>query len=286
MSFHLLSIDVGIRNLAFCLFSRDSAQEHLRIKKWDVVDLTTEETLKCSLCNQNAKFQKNGVCYCAKHAKKTSWQVPKPEHKPRALAKHKVAKLQEMMESLGLVLEFTGKKKPTKATMVQAIQEHLSEHFLDFVNTTNASTINLVKVGRNLKAQFEPVFRDVTHLNVVAIENQIGPDAVRMKTLQGMLAQYFIMSHMQVDDIRDISSANKLKACEKEHKNTYKNRKQLSVARCLERMNEPTSPFHEHLAMFRSHEKRDDLADCFMQGVWVLDGIPTILEDEQINSCS
>ena len=53
-------------------------------------------------------------------------------------------------------------------------------------------------------------FTDITH---VVIENQLSPIANRMKTIQGMLAQYFIMIDENID-IQFISSSNKLKQFE------------------------------------------------------------------------
>ena len=46
----ILSIDVGIKNLAFCLFDKD---EHFKVTKWDIVNLTEEECLKCSFVEKN-----------------------------------------------------------------------------------------------------------------------------------------------------------------------------------------------------------------------------------------
>lgn len=296
MSFHLLSIDVGIRNLGFCMFSRSSADSPFVIAKWDVTDLCLEESRKCDTpgCKQVAKFgkaceavpplEKCEVCYCAKHAKQQKrWLVPKPEHKPTSLAKRKVAELQALMEEFGLVVDApvpqdaptktTRKKtppkpnKPTKAQMVNTITAHLRDHYLDFADTTNATTIPMVEVGSHLKSQFDLIFRDVTRLDAIVIENQIGPLANRMKTLQGMIAQYFIMTDIEVGLIEGVSSVHKLKAYEKERKGTYKNRKQLGVTICLERMGE----FNADVVRFQGHKKKDDLADCFLQGVWYLE---------------
>ena len=55
------------------------------------------------------------------------------------------------------------------------------------------------------------MFKDsLGDIDRVIIENQISPIANRMKTVQGMLSQYFLMSNDKLD-IEFISSINKLK---------------------------------------------------------------------------
>ena len=56
----------------------------------------------------------------------------------------------------------------------------------------------------------------------VIIENQIGPLAIRMKTIQGMIVQYFIMSNLNVEHIEFISASNKLKDCDVKDKEKYR----------------------------------------------------------------
>jgi DNA-directed RNA polymerase subunit L len=42
----LISIDVGIKNLAFCLFSKnEDTNDQFIIKKWDIIDISEEEGL-------------------------------------------------------------------------------------------------------------------------------------------------------------------------------------------------------------------------------------------------
>jgi hypothetical protein len=64
----ILSIDVGIKNLAFCLFNIEN--NNCDIEKWDVLNLCTWEKEKCDECNNNALYEKNNTLYCTKHAKK------------------------------------------------------------------------------------------------------------------------------------------------------------------------------------------------------------------------
>ena len=103
-------------------------------------------------------------------------------------------------------------------------------------------------------------------IDIVLIENQMGKIATRMKTIQGMIAQYFIMKN--VNDIHFISASNKLKDYISK-KTTYSERKHKGIEICEELLiNNET--FGTHLDMFHKHKKKDDLADCFLQGLWYL----------------
>ena len=50
----VLSIDVGIKNLALCLFNVESKEKY-EIGKWDVVSLCNEKVVNCS-CGKPAKY--------------------------------------------------------------------------------------------------------------------------------------------------------------------------------------------------------------------------------------
>jgi hypothetical protein len=103
----------------------------------------------------------------------------------------------------------------------------------------------------------------------VIIENQIGPLAIRMKTIQGMLVQYFVMCPVEVKHVEFISASNKLKDCDIKDKSKYSDRKKLGIAKCLETIS-TNSNFSSNLDYFNAHKKKDDLADSFLQGLWFL----------------
>ncbi len=64
------------------------------------------------------------------------------------------------------------------------------------IKTKSANDTDLVCIGKNMKKLLNeiPGIEDITH---VIIENQISTIATRMKTIQGMCAQYFIMKCSQ-----------------------------------------------------------------------------------------
>ena len=67
----ILSIDVGIKNLAFCLFEKIdlSDKNDFTITKWDTVNISEQESHNCialdknGLCNKPAKFTKENQCF-------------------------------------------------------------------------------------------------------------------------------------------------------------------------------------------------------------------------------
>jgi hypothetical protein len=268
----ILSIDVGIKNLAFCLFEKTSASDHFNITKWDVVNISEEETLICCheeknvICNKPAKFSKDDKCFCLKHSKKQQFQIPTSELKPSYINKQKVQILYDIADKYKIAYD----KPITKPGLVSLINKYISQTCFKEVKTTNASTIDLIKIGLNMKIKFNNLFANEGEIDYVIIENQISPIANRMKTIQGMIVQYFIMSNIKVVSFEFISASNKLKDCVIPGvKTSYTNRKKLGVARCLEIIsNDPK--FNEKVNYFNTHKKKDDLADSFLQGMWFI----------------
>ena len=267
----ILSIDVGIKNLAFCLFEKAQDSVHFNITKWDVVDISEEETLTCCYevnnitCDKPAKFSKDDKCFCLKHAKKQQYQIPTTELKPSFINKQKIQKLYDIADKYNILY-----KKPTKKLdLVSVINQHVIQTCFKEVHATNASKLDLIKIGLNLKTRFNHLFSDENTIDYVIIENQISPIANRMKTIQGMIVQYFIMSNIKVNKYDFISASNKLKDCTIEDKTSYTNRKKLGIAKCLEIIsNDPR--FNEKTAFFKTHKKKDDLSDSFLQGMWFI----------------
>ena len=56
---------------------------------------------------------------------------------------------------------------------------------------------------------------------------------------------------------------------EKPEKMDYKQRKKLGVQTCLEMVNSDFR-FKDWETFFAKHNKKDDLSDCFLQGIWYI----------------
>ncbi|MFY7731194.1 MAG: hypothetical protein ACOVRN_16875 [Flavobacterium sp.] len=266
---NLLSIDVGIKNLALCLFVKDPDADHVRVAKWDVLNIAEHDApLLCQVaeCGKPAKFTKLDTCFCVKHAKKQSYQIPTLEQKTAFVAKQKLAVLHEIADKYGIVYD----SKSKKVDLVQRIHAHFQTIYFDAIQPVKAGEVDLYHLGVNMQHKLDAFFGGmVDRLDYVIIENQIGPLAIRMKTLQGMLVQYFVMSPIDVAHVEFISASNKLKDCDAKDKEKYSDRKKLGVSRCSGILTQDYR-FSEHQAFFSGHKKKDDLADAFLQGLWYI----------------
>jgi len=154
-------------------------------------------------------------------------------------------------------------------------------------NYTYAHDLDLITYGRNLTKHLDvilyPCNSNNTPIDMMIIENQISTLASRMKTLQGMITQYFIMK--EVPQIEFISASCKLKlftdsATTQEDidgdelivdASTYADRKKSGIAVCRslgEISRKYNSDYAKWMTVFETHKKKDDLADCFLQGLW------------------
>ena len=102
-------------------------------------------------------------------------------------------------------------KNIKKADLINIIHDYIHNTCFEEVVVTKASNIDLITIGINITTYFNALFSEEDQIDYVIIENQISPIANRMKTIQGMIAQYFIMSDVSVEHIEFVSSINKLK---------------------------------------------------------------------------
>jgi hypothetical protein len=308
---HLVSFDVGIKNLAYCTFA---IQNQWQISGWTCANLLNMNAQEANdaycehwipskkkadapkLCGKRAKWRlpeanrpNVSECFCETHAKmQTQWIIPKKQHQTSRINKLKLAELQREYATI-FPTESVMHKKSELAERIIAHYAAVCFQNADAhtVKSVSASHIDLITIGRAIKRQLDsdPAIEGTTH---VIIENQISTIATRMKTIQGMIAQYFIMRFGDAVQIEFVSSHNKLKGFSVEKATegaSYKANKSDGIAICR-RFFAANTEMADWLPEFERSKKRDDLADCFLQGVWYLktNKLISYAEDLKINS--
>tara|TARA_B100001063_G_C16272274_1_gene315056 strand:- start:35 stop:514 length:480 start_codon:yes stop_codon:yes gene_type:complete len=143
------------------------------------------------------------------------------------------------------------------------IEKYIETNFFDRITSILTKNISMTQFGISIKEKIYNEFKDFD-IGLLLIENQIGPLALRMKTLQGMIMQHFIEN--DVYNIKEISAHNKLKLFINK-KTNYNERKKLSIE-YTRKIIEANKENYSWLEYFNEHKKKDDLADSFLQGLW------------------
>lgn len=293
----ILSIDVGIKNLAYCLMetlsdnktkeTKDNKSLQKIVKntdtsiiQWDVINLCGEIP-KCSIdkCNKPSKYvnqtnQDNIEYLCLTHSKKSGLIIPSANLSLKKLKKMKLVDLNKIVSEYSIIPS-NESSKMKKEDVYKTIIEYMEKHMLSAVSTISANDFDLVNLGIAMKNAFDKELDNhIKTIDCIIIENQISPIANRMKTLQGMIAQYFIMNNKTKIDF--ISAANKLKGhvdLFETDISTYNARKKESINVMNTILNEmsDTDKYNEKwINHFKNHKKKDDLADAYLQGNWYL----------------
>lgn len=309
--YKIISFDVGIKNMAYCILSvnTSSEKEHpFEIVDWNVLNLIEREPTTENPCCQvlsHKKGQPEKPCtkpakykimdsvdttsthfFCEKHAKSANnkYIIPTERFSSSQLKKMDLDQLNSLLQKYTLSIS------QTKKSAIENLETYFTKNTMELINKKkkSANEMDLILLGKHMMVALDanPHTIGLTH---VIIENQISPIANRMKTVQGMLAQYFIM-RVPGSNIEFISSANKLKTFiskkeQGEKSGEYKQHKRDGIFYTDQVLqhNQFISCWHSH---FDSSKKKDDLADAFLQGLWYLINKKIIItaENLKINS--
>jgi len=353
MSKTIISFDIGIKNLAYCIFV---VGEKTSVLKWNIVNLIQPDNSQPKQAQSNCTCIKAGkkkvpetVCgkkgaytdasgtsiFCAIHAKNQGTCngkiIPCKEMSMSTIKSLKLDDLKTFCKTHLIAFADSDKKPDICAKAEAAIKARTLVPIK--VVKQNANHVHLVEIGKQIRMQLDEVLKvqrtdgsegsegsegplKGIKVDIVILENQISPIAGRMNTIQGMLAQYFIMRDVisLVPKIEFISSSGKLKdykgskgpkdptvpmelkggttdgtskglkgGSEVQEKTSYKDHKRDGIAFCRDFMTK-NDGLRAHQEVFDSSTKKDDLADCFLQGIYYLkrEKLITYSEDLEI----
>jgi hypothetical protein len=236
------SFDIGVRNLAVCILDKIDEQPGYRIREWKLISLVSQVGKKVLTCSALIKKRKNDPPYCC--GKKAAFWTP------------------------------TDKKIAYCRTHVPTDLSQLTR----YTTTKNISDMELNESIINMLDEMSALWLDCDE---IVMESQKRSD---MKRIVYMILSY--LTHKKIHqegsklkNIKIISACHKL-AIPKDKllielptttqdgqtKSSYDGRKVLAKEHCILLLEHD----QKHLTYYNSQSKKDDLADCFLQGLWYL----------------
>ena len=172
-----------------------------------------------------------------------------------ALNKKSAIELINEIEKCGLRTEVT-----KKADLVKILYNHLRQNTWKkcVASSTSGSVMDMsCAIMKSLDARMS----SWKSADAVCIENQ--PER-RMYAVQAMLQMYFTMRGIKCSGVSATHKLSNMVTTDDNVKN-YKGRKKTGIAHAYALV---PAENQEH---FKKHPKKDDLADSFLQGLWVLE---------------
>jgi len=228
----ILSFDVGIKNLSFCLLN-DTV-----IEDWGILNISTDDV--CDHCTKDGKRCDKSVKFVC----------------------------QGTSSSFGLSIPFQ------VCSAHKKLKQYSDKKFKCVPKKKNPMLDQGTKMVEILKEK-----DNFVNVDLVVIENQPALKNPTMKSIQMILYTYFLIegvtnTNSSIKSIELINARNKLKAysgpivpCD--IKDKYKRTKFLGVQYCLSMIVE-SKQADQWLNLYTTSKKKDDLADAYLQGMYVL----------------
>ena len=298
METKILSFDVGIKNLAYCLMTKKD--DNVIVKDWNIINLVEDRDLCCYelrtknkcgkiarfTCNRGTNGGTNQITLCKAHSTKFIPTIDKLENSNTFICNHlKCKNPASVVISNNTEWSFCDKhEKDTKKILTQFKPKKL--------HGQNCSQQPIQELAVKLFTKLD-LIKSFLDVEEVLIENQPSLKNPNMKTIATLLYSYFVFrgiidnnkTNSKIKNIKFISPSNKLKVMKsvtdeklgtaKDKREEYEITKGLGLIYCQTLINNDEKKYLE------VHTKKDDLCDSYLQGFryLFLNGIPKIYED-------
>jgi hypothetical protein len=246
----LISFDVGLRNLAFCILE-GTTRKDVKILHWDLIDVMAEGaghgSPKCFKCSKPANWKQEDKYACTVH-----------KTKGKACTKTSLnKKTLEALQKEGSSINIHG---TTKKVLVDELYKYYSSKIWKRC-VKSCKQGSVVDLAPSIAGSLTSRTSIWTGSHKVIFEQQ--PDK-RMMAVQAMMHMWFVCHGY---DAKGVSAVHKLTnmVTAGDVTKTYKGRKSTGIVHAAALV---PSQWKDYMM---KHPKKDDLADCFLQGLWFME---------------
>lgn len=285
----VLSWDVGIINLAYCLINYENKK--WQIEDWGIINLTDRENYKCLSCGKNAlffiDFDNNETYYCKKHIPK-DLKIPEFENifnnHNDSLCSWNTEKTLCKNKCKFICNDITFNKQCFCKTHTNTIYKKIKNIYsIKNIKKELVGDLPIEDLKLKLIKILDNKYKHFLNVDIILIENQPSMKNPKMKTISSILFDYFLIrgivdkeiNNSNILKVKFMSPSNKLKLAnigdtqqliklKGDDAKTYKLTKSLGIKYCSEMI----KPFDNWVKIFNDHKKKDDMADSFLQGMY------------------
>jgi hypothetical protein len=245
----LISFDVGLRNLAFCILEGTSRKD-VKILHWDLIDVMAEgsghDNPKCFKCRKPANWKQAETYACTLHKTKGTFTKT-------SLLKKTIAILKKEATSLNI-------QGTTKKALVDGLYEYYSARVWKrcVKSCKQGSVVDLAPL---IAASLTSRTSIWTGSHKVIFEQQ--PDK-RMLAVQAMMHMWFECHGYSTKGVSAIHKLTNMVTKDDATK-SYKGRKKTGILHATALVPDEWKDY------MLKHPKKDELADAFLQGLWFLE---------------
>ena len=277
----ILSFDIGIKNLAFCLANYDIITKKLIIEEWDIINLLEDEFNKQLICqhiNKNkpynnckkiAKFNSKNkkFSFCKTHMSK--FNIPELSILP---IDNNNLYICDDIECSKKSKYYVNNKKLCPKHKNIILDCHNQNYIFKKIKNISANDYPIDKITDYMIHILDNKYLHFLNSDIVLLELQLMKSP-RIKTLSNYLYMYYRMNgihykknNSNINDVRYIMASSKLlfnKNNTKDDIDSYNNRKKTGIDNVNEYLT--INQLIDNKIWFNKQKKQDDLADALLQ---------------------
>ena len=278
----IVSFDIGIKNLAYCMGEFNEETKELLIEEWDIINLLEDEINAQQKCSHISKMRPYRPCkhfaiFKTANEKEFYCKAHKKNHTKNPDYHCKIEKHTGGEKCYEDECKKTSKYNINGGLYCPSHKVKLEKHYKQFKlkkhKTIKCNEYPICKIADKMITVMDGKYQHLLNCDLVLLELQpvlLGP---KMKSVSNYLSMWFRMrgkhdrvNGSNIQEVKYYMATNKLKFNKentKENESTYKNRKRTGI----ENVNDYFDVINdmENKEKFNTHKKKDDLADALLQ---------------------